>query len=54
MKNKLKKIAIIAIMLTLIGLTFVYDSILSGTLLTIIFVGLYLVGKFLSNFKIKF
>lgn len=54
MKTKLTKAAIIAVMLTLIGLSFVYDSILSGVLLTIIFGGLYWVGKKISTFKIRF
>ncbi len=52
MKNTFKKIAVILVVLTLIGLAFIYDSILSGTLLTIIFGGLYWVGKQITNFKI--
>lgn len=52
MKQKLKKIAIVLVMLTLIGLAFIYDSILSGTFLTIIFGCLYWIGSKLNKFKI--
>ncbi len=52
MKKTFKKIAVILAVLTLIGLAFIYDGILSGTLLTIIFGGLYWLGKQISKFKI--
>ena len=53
-KNTITKIAIILIALTLIVCAFVFDSVLSGILVTAIFAGLYKVGKTLSKFKIRF
>jgi hypothetical protein len=53
-KNTITKIAIIIIALSLIISAFVFDGILSGILVTAIFVVLYKIGKSLSNYKIRF
>lgn len=53
-KNTLTKIAIILLALTSIVCAFIFDGILSGILLTVIFSGLYMIGKWLSTFKIRF
>lgn len=53
-KNTITKIAIILIALSLIVCAFVFDSILSGILVTAIFAGLYKIGKTIGKFKIRF
>jgi hypothetical protein len=52
MKGKITYFLVVAVMLTLIGLAFVYDSILSGVLLTIIFGGILWIKRLFRGFRI--